>query len=174
SSKITVLRDREATPEGVLDALRTCTNAHFACHGKQTGDPSMSALKLAGGQPLTLRKLMATRRSGAHRELAVLSACETATGDADVPDEGIHLAAGMLALGFRGVIGTMWGVHDVDAPKVMKVFYERVVDPETGSPDASRAAWALHEAVQDWRMTMSDPYEASSVLRWSTFIHMGV
>jgi hypothetical protein len=43
--------------------------------------------------------------------LAVLSACETAKGDASQPDQVIHLAATMLYVRFRSVIGTMWCAH---------------------------------------------------------------
>jgi CHAT domain-containing protein len=39
---------------------------------------------------------------------AFLSACETAKGDCNQPDQAIHLAACMLALGFQSVIGTLW------------------------------------------------------------------
>ena len=37
-----------------------------------------------------------------------LNACETAMGDANLPDEVIHLAAAMLFVGFCGAVGTMW------------------------------------------------------------------
>jgi CHAT domain-containing protein len=40
--------------------------------------------------------------------LAILSACETAKGDASQPDQSVHLAAAMLYIGFKSVVGTMW------------------------------------------------------------------
>jgi CHAT domain-containing protein len=43
-----------------------------------------------------------------HAHLAFLSACETAKGDRAQPDQAIHLAATMLFVGFRSIIGTMW------------------------------------------------------------------
>jgi CHAT domain-containing protein len=39
---------------------------------------------------------------------AFLSACETAQGDREQPDQAIHLAAAMLFTGFRSVVATMW------------------------------------------------------------------
>jgi CHAT domain-containing protein len=33
-------------------------------------------------------------------DLAFLSACQTSTGDEKLPDEAVHLAAGMLAAGY--------------------------------------------------------------------------
>ena len=40
--------------------------------------------------------------------LAFLSACETAKGDSDTPDESMHLAATLLFAGFRSAVATMW------------------------------------------------------------------
>jgi CHAT domain-containing protein len=37
-----------------------------------------------------------------------LSACETAKGDAEQPDQVVHLAATMLFAGFKNVVATMW------------------------------------------------------------------
>ena len=41
-------------------------------------------------------------------QLAFLSACQTSVGDKSLSEEAVHLAAGMLAVGYRGVIATMW------------------------------------------------------------------
>lgn len=48
-------------------------------------------------------------------ELAVLSACQSATRD-----EGVHLAAAMLNAGYKSPIETMWSISDT----VNKRFYE--------------------------------------------------
>lgn len=39
---------------------------------------------------------------------AYLSACETAKGDSERPDQAVHLAAAMLFVGFRSIVATMW------------------------------------------------------------------
>lgn len=57
----------------------------------------------------------------------MLSACQTATGDAKLPEEAVHLAAGMLAIGFQSVVGTMWSLGDADAPVVADAFYESLL-----------------------------------------------
>lgn len=49
-------------------------------------------------------------------ELAFLSACQTAVGDEKIPEESAHLAAGMMVVGFKGVVATMWSIGDADAP----------------------------------------------------------
>jgi CHAT domain-containing protein len=42
--------------------------------------------------------------------LAFLSACETAKGDNEQPDQAMHLAAAMLFSGFKSIVATMWYV----------------------------------------------------------------
>jgi CHAT domain-containing protein len=78
---------------------------HLACHGQQNSNPLDSALILDDGL-LTVAQLMQLSLQNA--SLVFLSACETAMGDAKLPDEVIHLAAALLFVGFRGAVGTMW------------------------------------------------------------------
>jgi CHAT domain-containing protein len=78
---------------------------HLACHGIHASDPLSSALVLQDGN-LTIQDIMALHLPNAI--LAVLSACQTAKGDRNAPDQAVPLAASMLFCGFRSVIGTMW------------------------------------------------------------------
>ena len=95
----------------VLSHLPDASFAHFACHGSQDiVNPLNSALLLGDGD-LKVSKIMQNHIPNA--SLVFLSACETAKGDEDAPDEAMHLAATMLFVGFRGVVGTMWSVHFV-------------------------------------------------------------
>ena len=55
-------------------------------------------------------------------DLAFLSACQKSTGDGRLSEEAVHLAAGMLAAGYRGVIATMWLIRDRYASEFAKVF----------------------------------------------------
>jgi CHAT domain-containing protein len=79
---------------------------HLACHGVQDQhDPLSSGFCLGDGK-LTVSELMDIKLD--HAFLAFLSACETAKGDKEQPDQVIHLAAAMLFCGFRSVVATMW------------------------------------------------------------------
>jgi CHAT domain-containing protein len=98
--------------ETALIHLRESSMVHFACHGIQDLEhPLDSGLILTSGR-LKVSQIM--RRTGdtsnmqKSMTLAFLSACETAKGDKNVPDEAMHLAASLLFAGFRGVIATMW------------------------------------------------------------------
>jgi CHAT domain-containing protein len=92
--------------EEVLSHLPDVTIVHFACHGQQnTQNPFDSALLLQNGQ-LKVSQIM--QQSMPNASLAFLSACETAMGHENLPDEAIHLSAGLLFAGFCGVVATMW------------------------------------------------------------------
>jgi CHAT domain-containing protein len=93
------------TVQTVLDSLSSAHVLHLACHGVQRKDALESHFVLDDG-PLTIAML--SRLDLPNAVLAFLSACETAKGDQNQPDQAVHLAASMLFCGFRSVIGTMW------------------------------------------------------------------
>ncbi|KAH9936570.1 CHAT domain-containing protein [Fomitopsis serialis] len=100
------LENENGTVDAVLAAMVHHSWVHLACHGMQDSvDPTQSSFALHDHVSLKLSQLMSLSLENA--ELAFLSACQTATGNATVPDEAVHLAAGMLTAGFRSVVGTM-------------------------------------------------------------------
>ncbi|KAF8135902.1 CHAT domain-containing protein [Mycena galopus ATCC 62051] len=156
-----------ATIEKVQKSMKESRWVHFACHGVQSTSPTESALLLAGSSRLTLSNIVELSLPNA--DLAFLSACQTATGSTDLQDESVHLTAGMLLAGYRGVIGTMWSIMDNDAPQVAGDVYAHLL--EASPPDPMRAAEALHLAVQKLREQSG---EKKSFLQWVPFIHFGV
>lgn len=163
---ITRLDDQEATVAAVLQRMKKCSWIHLACHGVQdAASPIDSAFLLINGR-ITLKEIM--QQSFTHTELAVLSACQTAKGDSKLPEEAIHLAAGMLMAGYGSVLGTMWSIRDDDAPIIAGKFYKYLIDRAGG--DAGRAAYALHEAVAHLRGVRGE----EEFMRWVPFIHLGV
>ncbi|QRV93659.1 aromatic di-alanine and TPR containing protein [Ceratobasidium sp. AG-Ba] len=105
-------------------------------------DPLKSSFQLYDGS-LYLSDI--SGQSLEHADFAFLSACETATGHHDLPDEAVHLAAGMLILGFSHVIATMWSIKDEDAPIIADHIYADIIPH--GVPDSEKSARALHRAV---------------------------
>jgi CHAT domain-containing protein len=159
------LDDQEATTTAVLHHMKECNWIHLACHGVQdTVSPIKSAFSLIDN-PLTLQEIM--KQSFSRTELAVLSACQTAKGDSDLPEEAIHLAAGMLMAGYSSVVATMWSIRDDDAPIIAEKFYKYLIEEAEG--DSSKAAYALHDAVAHLR----DLRGENEFGRWVPFIHLG-
>jgi hypothetical protein len=171
TSRSELLSLLESTPPHIL---------HLACHGIHASHPLSSALVLQDGN-LTIQDVMNLHLTDA--VLAVLSACQTAKGDRNAPDQAVHLAASMLFCGFKSVIATMWWVvrcssdgsasettngrlmHDEDGPTVAHAMYEALFRSEAF--DLDDVPYALDEAIQVLR-TMGVPAE-----RWALFMHMG-
>ncbi|GAA2216739.1 CHAT domain-containing protein [Micromonospora olivasterospora] len=159
----TTLTAAAASRAGVMAALTGHSCAHFACHG-EPGAGGRAALFLADA-PLTMADIAQLDLDGAH--LAVLSACHTAMGTADLPDEAGHLAAALQVAGFRQVVSTLWAIADDTAVAVAEGLYDGLAGPD-GAVDPARAAGALHRVVG--RLRQQNPYEPS---RWAPFVHHG-
>ncbi|CAE6435937.1 unnamed protein product, partial [Rhizoctonia solani] len=147
SSSNLQLEGEKATVDAVLKGMERCSWVHFACHASQNrDDPINSAFHLHDGN-LKLSRI--TQTSFKNKGLAFLSACETATGAEDLPDEAIHLAAGLLMTGYPSVIATLWSVYDEDAPEISRDVYAYLLtETGLGRTDAARA---LHSAVRKLR-----------------------
>jgi CHAT domain-containing protein len=159
------LEGSEATVDRVVEGMKACSWLHLACHGTQdAANPTQSGLLLHDGR-LELSQIMHIPLLLA--ELAFLSACQTATGAKRLPEEAVHLTAGMLLAGYRGVIATMWSIKDNDAPFVADEVYAYLFKDQR--PDPKRAAHALHHAVQKLRKDKGVP-----LLSWVPFIHVGI
>ncbi|KAG0704892.1 CHAT domain-containing protein [Suillus ampliporus] len=164
--KFTSLSGEEATQAGALNALRTNTWVHLACHGKQDREQPYNSRFAMRDKPLTLLDIM--ENDVPHAEFAFLSACHTAVGDEETPDEVIHLAAGLQFSGFKSVIGTLWVVDDDVAKHVVEAFYLNMFkDLKDGPMDCTKAAKALNAATYTVKKLV--PLEQRIV-----FVHIGV
>jgi CHAT domain-containing protein len=166
----------EATVNVVLESLKSFSWVHFACHASQEiRNPLESAIHLYD-RPLTLSEIMKKKLPNAG--LAFMSACQTSSGDEKLPEEAVHLAAGMLGAGYRSVVATMWSISDVHAPEVAEIFYKNLL-PESnisaaGSVklDITNSACALHTSVQHLRKKLGNSPKA--LRAWIPYIHVGI
>jgi hypothetical protein len=158
----TVIEGADATTQTVVTAMAQHRWIHISCHGYQDiFDPSRAGLMLTDGT-LTIPRIGARRFSG---EFAFLSACMTATGGVNLPDEAITLAAALSYTGYRHVVATLWKVPPAVAAQVTEAIYPQLT--ATGAFEPTRAAVALHHAVhalRDGGARMSD---------WLPFTHNG-
>lgn len=169
SSPSVDLQESDGTVDEVLTRMQTSDWVHFACHGTQDRkNPLDSGLLLAHGRRLKVSDIVRLSRPQ-HGGLAFLSACQTATGDEQLSDEAIHIAAGMLLAGYRGVIATMWTIMDSDAPTVTEEVYKRLFAHDEVRLDGGEAAEALHYAIERLRDGSRAPF-----LSWVPFIHVGL
>jgi hypothetical protein len=142
-TNVTSLAGGEATRERVLAALPAHDVTHLICHGR--GDPAKpldTHLLLSNDEHLSVADLI--DRDLSALQLAVLSACESASSSTHVPEAAISLPATLLAAGVRGVVGTLWEAADAPTAVLMAHFYKALRGQESGSrsaapPEALRA-----------------------------------
>ncbi|KAG1824300.1 CHAT domain-containing protein [Suillus variegatus] len=163
----TTISGDAATRAGALSALQQNTWVHLACHGKQDPTQPYDSHFVMRDEHLTLLDII--ERHIPQAEFAFLSACHTAVGDEETPDEVIHLAAGIQFSGFKSVVGTLWEVDDAVAKHVVEAFYGYMFGDlkKGGVMDCTRAAWALNCATHAVKTKV--PLEQRMV-----FVHIGV
>lgn len=169
------LDNEKGTTDGVLRAMEAFSCIHLACHASQhITNPLKSSIYLHDGQ-LDLSEVM--KKNFTHSDFAFLSACQTSAGDENLPEEAVHLASGMLAAGYRSVVGTMWSILDKHGPDLAEFFYESLLDGVTGEGhrvDGAGAARALHNATSQFRENLKISDSPDSLLAWVPYIHIGI
>ncbi|KAF8872390.1 CHAT domain-containing protein [Gymnopilus junonius] len=165
---------KDATARVVLESLESFSCVHLACHASQgTNNPMESSVYLYD-KPLTLAEIM--KKDLPNADLAFMSACQTSVGDEKLPEEAVHLAAGMLAAGYRSVVATMWSISDEHAPYVAEKFYESLLSKSSDEGgvklDGGGAAQALHVATRRLREKLGD--SDKDLLYWIPYIHVGI
>lgn len=128
--------------------LRSYSYLHIAAHGHvDPDDPRRSGLLLSYDPDtnglFTLEDVMDLQLDA---DLAVLSACDTASGPI-VSGEGVQsVACSFLHAGARSVVATLWKIEDPDASEIMQSFYAAHLEKEEVHP-----ALALHQAKLEYR-----------------------
>jgi CHAT domain-containing protein len=104
-------------------------------------------------------------------ELAFLSACSTAGGNAQLADEALHIAAAFQLAGYTHVVATLWPIADDLAPLIAHDLYLAVA-PISGQRRSrlSNCARALHDALRGLREQRG--YWVTPSL-WAAYIHAG-
>lgn len=170
----TWLEGESVTAEVALENSEKRSCIHLACHAIQDkSEPLSSGFFLQDGR-LTLSNII--KKNLTNADIAFLSACQTSSGSEKLSEEAVHLAAGMLAAGYWGVVGTMWSIRDQYAPGVAKSFYEGLLRLTTVGQgvviNGEHAAEALHHAIRELRRELGDSEEA--LLTWVPYVHFGL
>lgn len=153
-----VLLERNATRAHWL-ALRPARYRylHFAAHARVDDvHPERTAILLADGA-LDVRDV---RHLDLGADLVTLSACESALGRRVRGEGVIGLPFAFLAAGARGVVVTLWRVHDREAADVMHDFYAALRAGSTPA-DALLSVRRAHAARGDPAAT------------WAAFVLVG-
>ena len=170
--QVLCLEGEAATVDQGIKHMETHSCIHFACHATQNAfAPLKSEFVLHDGS-LELSEIIKKHLVAA--DLAYLSACQTSTGDEPLSEEAVHLAAGMLAAGYRGVVATMWSIFDKHGSEVAEDFYANLVakSEELSTFSSEDAAYALHHAIQKLQKKLDN--SELSLLAWIPYVHFGL
>jgi CHAT domain-containing protein len=171
-ARVQKLEGDDLTVEEGLMYMENFSSIHLACHASQDQKEPLESRFLFHKGPLTLSKIIQKNLKNA--DLAYLSACQTSSGEQKLSEEAVHLAAGMLAAGYRRVVATMWAIGDQHAPEIANDFYDYLLAHQSGSGfDGSQSAYALHHAIQKLRQKLGDSSEPS-LLAWTPYVHFGL
>ncbi len=134
----------EATDEVLRGRSARARFVHIATHGSFRQDnPMFSSINLGNSQ-LSLFDLY---RLNLPAELVTLSGCGTGLNVVVGGDELMGLSRGLLYAGARGVLLTLWDVHDQSTADFMKLFYEGLASGN----DKARAVRSAMEAIRRYR-----------------------
>jgi CHAT domain-containing protein len=142
---------------GALDQYRVL---HFATHGLVDSEyPALSALALSrfdeSGQPQDgFLRLGDIYNLNLNADLVVLSACDTALGEAIRGEGLIGLTQGFIYAGARSLVASLWQVPDGATAALMIRFYEYMLRDGQRPADALRNAQLSIAAEQRW----ADPF----------------
>ncbi|TEB21545.1 hypothetical protein FA13DRAFT_1741788 [Coprinellus micaceus] len=168
--EVTAVFDRASLHGLRMEAF---SSIHLACHASQNSTEFLQSRFLFHRGSLSLDSIMKQNLKNA--DLAFLSACQTSAGEETLSDEAVHLAAGMLAAGYRRVVATMWAIRDRYAPEIATDFYQYLWDCRTEGCgtgfDGSQSAYALHHATQQLRARLGDTEKP--LLTWVPYVHFG-
>ncbi|KAH6902046.1 CHAT domain-containing protein [Coprinopsis sp. MPI-PUGE-AT-0042] len=172
-ARVAMLEGSALAVEECLQHMEDYSCIHLACHASQNATEPLNSQFLFHNGSLDLATII--QRDLKNADLAFLSACQTSAGDEKLSDEAVHLAAGMLAAGYRRVVATMWSIGDGNAPEVANNFYSYLFchreDRSGSSVDGSISAYALHHAIQQLRGCLDN--SESSLLAWVPYVHFG-
>lgn len=160
---VRALPGHEATQATVQRELARVRQAHLSTHAFfEAGDPFASGIRLAGGDTLTAREVMAQPLS---TRFMVLSACETGVQKVRPGDELMGLARAFLYAGVTSLVLSLWAVNDPVTKALMLRFYDRLYD-RSGHKIASTAQ-ALRAAMLETRAVSPHTYY------WASFALFG-
>ncbi|KAH6904715.1 CHAT domain-containing protein [Coprinopsis sp. MPI-PUGE-AT-0042] len=172
-ARAAMVRGSTLTVDECLQYMENYSCIHLACHASQNVSEPLKSRFLFHNGSLNLATII--QRDLKNADLAFLSACQTSAGDEKLSDEAVHLAAGMLAAGYRQVVATMWSIGDRNAPDVANNFYSHLFShQEEGSGksvNGSNSAYALHHAIQKLRCHLDN--SENSLLAWAPYVHFG-
>jgi hypothetical protein len=145
---------REMTMDSVQTRTQRAQVFHFCGHGWANGGNGALVLTPGpDGDPRFVTSRNLAEQDWSHCQIAVLSACLTATGEARGVVNNQSLVQAFLSAGARRVVAARWSIDSEATRALMSEFYAKLVSGKS-VPEALCGAAAAVAAVSGW----SHPY----------------
>lgn len=148
------------------DGLKKYNVLHFATHGVvDENDPELSRIFLQNSSDAEDGNLYAGEIYNLELDanLVTLSACQTGLGKISKGEGVIGLSRALVYAGAKNIIVSFWSVADQSTAELMKDFYKRLLETNSGYSENLRAA--KMSLIKN--KIYSDPYY------WAPFILIG-
>jgi CHAT domain-containing protein len=176
-----VLMNQEFSPQAVQSAIGDHNIIHLATTAVVLpGSPESSFLLFGNGERLTFKEM--SRWNMSNVDLVVLSACDTAMGDAPDAGQGIlGLGYQMQRTGAKSVIASLWAMSDQGTQVLMDAFYAAFRNGTAPAEALRQAQVSLIQSpaprpaatAQTAQAGESTEYDFSHPYYWASFILSG-
>ncbi|WP_375496230.1 CHAT domain-containing protein [uncultured Nostoc sp.] len=164
-----ILLNEKFTSSAFQDQISTLSFpiVHLATHG-QFGSTQEQTYILAWDDQIKVKQLSSLLNTvellrGRVIELLVLSACETASGDAK---SALGLAGIAVRSGASSTVATLWRVNDKASALLMSLFYDELVQ-------ARKTGISKAEALRHAQISILQNKELRSPYHWAGYVLLG-
>jgi len=162
-----ILTQQQCTEKNIQHKASEYMILHLACHGNAdslNGNESFLVLSEENSNSPRIVYAHNFYSSSLNNDLVVLSACESALGQAFTGEGIIGLTRAFFYSGARSVLSTLWQVSDYQAGEILGNFYKNLLNQQD---KASALANAKRTYIKNATTTYSHPFY------WATYIISG-
>lgn len=162
-----ILTQQQCTEKNIQQKASEYMILHLACHGKAdslNGNESFLVLSEENSNSPRIVYAHNFYSSSLNNDLVVLSACESALGQAFTGEGIIGLTRAFFYSGARSVLSTLWQVSDYQAGEILGNFYKNLLNQQD---KASALANAKRTYIKNATTTYSHPFY------WASYIISG-
>jgi CHAT domain-containing protein len=165
----------EASKAFVMAQMEQCAVVHFITHGKANfsrGEYAYLGFSVPE-EPEVFEKLYVREIYNRllDMDLAVLSACETGTGELRLGEGIISISRAFAYAGAKSITTTLWKVDDESTTKLMQLYYENLLQKRLAKDEA------LWQARQDYLLDVqkggAEKAAYAHPFFWASFVPIG-
>lgn len=161
------LENERSTESNITKMAAEYHVLHLACHAKADSSNGNASFLVLSSDTGNIPKIVFANNfysSRLNNDLVVLSACESALGQAYTGEGIVGLTRSFFYTGARSVLSTLWQVSDFQAGEILGEFYKNISDDKD---KATSLAEAKQSYLKESGIKFSHPFY------WASFVVSG-